>query len=68
MVLMAITGNLGSGKTLSLTYLAYRNLMKGLTIYSNYHLMFPFNYVTSVKQLNSMKSGFFAGDEKHLLL
>lgn len=55
--------SLGSGKTLSLTYLAYRNLVKGLKIYSNYHLGFPFEYVSNVKQLNKMQEGFFAGDE-----
>jgi hypothetical protein len=63
MVLMAITGNLGAGKTLCLTYLAYRNLMKGLKIYSNYHLEFPFEFVSSVKTLDKMTNGFFAGDE-----
>ncbi len=63
MVLMAITGALGSGKTLCLTYLAYRNLMKGLKIYSNYHLGFPHEYVSNVKALDKMKNGFFAGDE-----
>jgi len=63
MVLMAIVGSLGSGKTLALTYLAYRNLMKGLKIYANYHLKFPHEYVSTVKQLDKMKNGFFAGDE-----
>lgn len=63
MVLMAVTGNLGSGKTLSLTYLGYRNLMKGLKIYANYHLQMPYEYIGTVKQLDKMKEGFFAGDE-----
>lgn len=63
MVLMAITGNLGAGKTLCLTYLAYRNLMKGLKIFSNYQLEFPFEFVSNVKTLDKMQNGFFAGDE-----
>jgi len=67
MVLMAITGNLGSGKTLSLTYLAYRNLLKGMKIYSNYHLKMPYTHVGTVKQLDRMTQGFFAGDESWLV-
>jgi len=60
---MAVVGELGAGKTLSLTYLAYRNFMKGRKIYSNYKLSFPYTKVTSIEQLEDMKSGFFAGDE-----
>ena len=60
---MAVVGELGAGKTLSLTYLAYRNFLKGKKIYSNYWLSFPHTRINSVEELDLMKSGFFAGDE-----
>lgn len=64
MVLMAIIGNLGAGKTLALTYLAWRNFRKGIKIYSNYHLKgIKYKAVKSTKDVLSMKDGFFAGDE-----
>lgn len=68
MVLMAIVGGLGSGKTLALTYLAYRNYLKGLKIFSNYELAFPYQKISKTSQLEKMKSGFFAGDELWLWL
>ncbi len=68
MVLMAIVGGLGSGKTLSLTYLAYRNYLKGLRIFSNYWLGFPHVKITKTSQLEKMVEGFFAGDELWLWL
>ncbi len=68
MVLMAIVGGLGSGKTLALTYLAYRNFLKGLKIYSNYWLGFPHVKISKTTQLESMREGFFAGDELWLWL
>ena len=63
MVLMAICGNLGAGKTLSLTYLAWRNMKKGLKVYSNYELKFPYVPIKTVDDVLGMKDGFFAGDE-----
>jgi hypothetical protein len=63
MVLMAIIGGLGAGKTLCLTYLAWRNYRKGLKIFSNYHLAIPHNPVNTVNDILDMKKGFFAGDE-----
>ncbi len=63
MVLMGIVGGLGSGKTLSLTYLAYRNFLKGMKVYTNYWLGFPHHMITRVSQLEKMTEGFFAGDE-----
>ena len=58
---VCLSGN--SGKTLSLTYLAFRNYLNGVKIYANYHLNFPFTYVTTIEQIDEMKEGFFAGDE-----
>jgi hypothetical protein len=64
MVLLCITGELGTGKTLALTYLAYRNYLEGQKIYANYLLYgIPFYYVRTIPQLEQMQDGFFAGDE-----
>lgn len=68
MVLMAICGELGAGKTLCLTYFAYRNWCKGKDIYSNYKLAFPHKFIGSVRQIDTMTQGFFAGDELWLWL
>lgn len=65
MVLFAIIGELGSGKTLALSYLAWSNWFKrGRKIFSNYNFYgFPFTKVNSILDLDKMKDGFFAGDE-----
>ncbi|MFQ6054822.1 MAG: hypothetical protein ACE5KE_00235 [Methanosarcinales archaeon] len=65
MVLFAIVGELGSGKTLALTYLAWLNwYKKKRKIFSNYSFYgFPYTPIKNVTDLDSMKSGFFAGDE-----
>jgi len=63
MVLMAFVGELGAGKTLSLTYFAYLNYLKGIKIYSNYHLNFPYEPVRTLEDIEDMREGFFAGDE-----
>jgi len=68
MVLIGIVGELGAGKTLALTFMAYRNYMKGKKIYANYHLKFPSTLVRDIEQINDMKEGFFAGDELWLWL
>lgn len=39
-MLIGISGNLGSGKTSVLTYLAFRNFAAGLKVFSNYRLNF----------------------------
>ena len=64
MVLMAIVGRLGEGKTLALTYFILRNYWKGRKIYSNYHLnKIPYIYVSNPEDIENMNEGFFAGDE-----
>lgn len=60
---MAILGGLGSGKTLSLTYLGLRNLLKGKAIWSNYHLNFEHTYIETLDEIDDMREGTFLGDE-----
>lgn len=68
MVLMAIVGELGSGKTLALTYFAWRNWKrKKRKVYANYKLAFPYIPVRDIEDLINMggleEEVFFAGDE-----
>lgn len=65
MSLFGIVGELGSGKTLTLSYLALKNwLIKGRIIYSNYHLYhIPYFEITTVRQLDIMIEGVFVADE-----
>ncbi len=65
MVLFAIVGELGAGKTLALSYLAWNNwFKKKKRLYSNYNFYgMPFTPVNSLPNLDKMKEGFFAGDE-----
>lgn len=70
MVLFMICGELGSGKTLALTYLAWSNYMKKQKdLFSNYRLFgMKHTEVKHIGQINEMHSGFFAGDELWLWL
>lgn len=65
MVLMAVVGELGAGKTLTLTYLALRQwLQKGRRIYANYTFYgVPYFRVDSVQDIDEMSNGFAAMDE-----
>jgi hypothetical protein len=65
LVLFAIIGELGSGKTLLLAYLAWNNYYKKQrAIFSNFNLYgFPFTKITSIPSLDKMHEGFFAADE-----
>ncbi len=64
MVLFAIVGELGAGKTLTLTYLAYINHLKGRKIFANYRLYgIPFVPVKSLEELDAIRKGFCAFDE-----
>jgi hypothetical protein len=65
-----VTGELGSGKSLALTYLAWSNYMKKRkNLFANYALFgMRYQEVKCIEQLNSMKEGFFAGDELWLWL
>ncbi len=65
MAILVITGELGSGKTLSLTYLAWRNwYYKGAIIYANYTLYgIPYYKITRVSELDKIRSGYLCADE-----
>lgn len=70
MALMCVTGELGSGKTLTLTYLAWLNhYEKKKKIFSNYNLYgIPHTPIDALDKLNQMRDGFFAADEMWLWL
>jgi len=63
--LFGLAGELGAGKTLTLTYLAWKNwFMRRRKIYSNYHLFkIPYILVQSFEAFDKMKEGFVAMDE-----
>lgn len=63
MALIGFLGDLGSGKTLSLTYFAYRNWIKGRKIFSNYHLEFDHESIKTVDDIENIRAGFCALDE-----
>jgi hypothetical protein len=65
MVLFGIVGELGAGKTLSLTFLTWKNwLFRKQRIFSNYHLFqIPYTYIDSVEKMDAMREGFFCADE-----
>jgi hypothetical protein len=65
----AICGNLGAGKTLTLTFLGYQ-LWKfyGAEIYSNYNLAFPHKRIANIKELEKAGGGVFLADELWLWL
>lgn len=65
MVLIAICGELGAGKTLSLVYLALRNYQKGRKIYSNFDMVIPHERVRTPEDVLNMKDGFLAADENY---
>jgi hypothetical protein len=65
MVLFCFVGDLGSGKTLSLTFLTWKNwFYRKKKIYSNYHLFkIPYVWVDSVSTMETMSHGWFSADE-----
>jgi len=63
MALIGFVGDLGSGKTLSLTYFAFRNWIKGREIFSNYTLDFNHTLIRTISNIESMREGFCALDE-----
>lgn len=63
-MLVGVSGNLGSGKTLTATYLASRYFMEGKKIYSNYGLkLIPHERIYSIRELNNIREGVFVADE-----
>lgn len=65
MAIMVIIGELGSGKTLSLTYLLWRNwYYKNKIIYANYTLFgIPYFKITKVSELDMIRQGYLGADE-----
>lgn len=65
MPLVNIVGELGVGKTLSLTYLGWRNwFFKGMKIYSNIHLFkIPYVFIDGLNKLEDMSEGYVLIDE-----
>lgn len=63
--LIAIVGELGAGKTLTMTYLLWKQwYVNGAKVYANYHLYkIPYMFVGSMKTFNSIRDGVFGGDE-----
>lgn len=63
-MLIGFAGNLGSGKTVSLTFFALLAHLSGKKVYANYRLYgIPYYPVHSIEQVASMKDGFAAMDE-----
>lgn len=70
---MAISGKLGAGKTLALTYFAYRKYLQGRDIFTNYPLNFPkmplgspqpnITMLRTIQDVLKMRSGYGALDE-----
>jgi hypothetical protein len=65
MVLFLIVGELGRGKTLSLTSLCWNHWFhRKEKIFSNYHLFgIPYYHIKGVNQIDQCKDGFLALDE-----
>lgn len=65
MVLFGYVGELGSGKTLSLTFMLWKNWMyRRKKIYSNYHLFrIPYLLITDIAQFKECQDGFVGTDE-----
>jgi len=70
MVLFAVVGELGAGKTLTLTYLLFKKwFVNKQKIYTNYHLYkIPYMFVGSVHTFDNIREGCFGGDELWLNL
>ena len=62
-MLFGITGHLGSGKTLALTWMAIQQWIEGRDIYSNYNLKIPHYYVRNTNFIDNMRDGFACMDE-----
>jgi ABC-type oligopeptide transport system ATPase subunit len=65
MVLFAIVGELGSGKTTCSTFLALKNwYLRGKKTFSNYHLFkIPYIYLDSIPKLGVIREGNLYLDE-----
>jgi hypothetical protein len=62
-MLLGICGNLGSGKTCTLTFLGTYFYKRGHNIFANYHLKFKYTPINSLEDIDNVKQGIFLGDE-----
>ncbi len=61
---MALSEKLGTGKTLCLTYMAWKNHLKGMKLFTNYNLVgLPHTRIRNAEDIVAMKDGFAALDE-----
>jgi ABC-type dipeptide/oligopeptide/nickel transport system ATPase component len=64
MVVIAITGEMGSGKTLTMTFMAhYRFKKKGIKVYSNYGYIGRDVFIKKPDMLNEIRDGLVLCDE-----
>lgn len=56
MGVMAIVGNMGTGKTLTQTYFGLRNYLKGKKIYANYWLAFDYTFVEDIDGIEAINN------------
>lgn len=62
-MLLGICGNLGSGKTCTLTFLGMYFYKRGHNIFANYNLKFKYSAISSLEDIDNVKQGIFLGDE-----
>jgi len=63
-MLIGISGNVGSGKTLLLTYLGIKEYLQKNNIFANYTLYgMNYSHLTSPSEFDELKEGIFLGDE-----
>jgi len=55
-MIIGIVGDIGSGKTLSMTHLGMIMQKSGISIYSNYHLEFPHVRIDNIQDINSINT------------
>ena len=67
-MLIAICGNLGWGKTLTLTAIGKIAQLGGYRIFSNYPVKYPFTFIKNPEAIEKVKEGIFLGDELWLWL
>lgn len=65
MPLVAITGAMGSGKSLALNYLLMQKFMEGKMIYANFHTKKPLIsiYIESIDDIEKIRDGYAGLDE-----